>query len=533
MSRFTQFLGVVGLVLFLFGVTTYLLPIGEGGLFAMIHTIAGATLLFYFFLRGGLMLIGAATLKRAAGYGASLTIYSALFFGLLILANYFFFRHDPLYFDSTEQKVFTLAPQTQKLLSGLKDEVVIRAFYVGGEVPEEVEGLLDRLSRASDKLSWQVVDPEKSPRLTERLGVNERDTLHFSFATGDSTREAKVVREIAEQDVANAILKLTRGGSKTVYYVFGHGESNLEEKKEAGYLFLKEAIQGENVQVKQLILGQHEAIPPDAAAVLVMAPRRPLLPIEHKLLSEYFAKGGSGLLVTEPNTVRDVAKLAAPYGIVVGDDIVLSQELRLLEGQVVGVQPVVNTYSSHPAVAGFTQSTVFSTVSSVRRAEEVPPGATVEEIAFTPQNSWVSTDLANIFGEAPEVVMPSEDQKYSVPIAAAYEAPVPEGAKDPENSEQAGEKDEPRKHRLLVIGDADFVANINIRQLFNRDFFLNSLNWVLGEQEQVSIRARTLRRSTTLISNDQFQKIFLVGGILIPELLLLWGLAIWWFRRGG
>jgi len=84
--------------------------------------------------------------------------------------------------------------------------------------------------------------------------------------------------------------------------------------------------------------------------------------------------------------------------------------------------------------------------------------------------------------------------------------------------------------RVVVIGDADFVNNANIRQLFNRDFFLNILNWTIGEEEGVTIRAKSLRRSVKVLTNRQISLIFLVAGVLIPELVTLAGFVVWWAR---
>jgi ABC-type uncharacterized transport system involved in gliding motility auxiliary subunit len=505
-----SFLGILGLVGLVFGVVTHFLLPETGSVFSLIHFSLGTLFLLWFFFAGGLRLIGKKALRRATGFGVGVTVYSALFVGLLGLLNYFVLQNDPVHYDSTEQKVFTIAPQTKKVLSSLEREVVMRGFFVGGVVDPELDPLIKRIMRQARNLSWKVVDPIKQPQIAEKYGISERGTLHFSFADGESNREVKIVRNIDEQEIVNAILKLTRGGNKKVYWISGHGEANLDEKEQAGFLFLKEAIFGENIRLEKLELSTRRKIPEDASAILLMSPRKALLEFEIEAITSYLDKGGNALLLTEPRTTDDVANIAQRYGIKVGADIVLDEVVKLLEGPTLVVQPMITDYGNHPITKDFAEGIILSTVRSVRAVPNEKFTAT--EFAFTSNKSWAEKDLEAIFGEPPTAELSEEDDKGPVPVAVASE-----------RADSAG--------RIVVMGDADFVANINIRHLYNRDFFLNSLNWVLGDEENVSIRSTTMRGSTKSISDEQLKRMFLVTAILIPELLLLWGLSVWWFRQ--
>jgi ABC-type uncharacterized transport system involved in gliding motility auxiliary subunit len=544
MGRNIQYLGLLGLVVFVFGLLTYFLVSFDEFYFMQIHAALGLLLILSFIFKGGFKPIGSAAVKRAAGFGAGVTLYSALFLGMLLLINFAVVRYDPLFFDSTEQDVYTLAPQTVSALDGLEEPIVIRAFVVGGRIGADLEDILNRYSRASSMVRWLVVDPETEPALTAHYGINERDTIHFSFEREESTRAVKISRSIDEQSLTNAILKLTRGGKKLVYWISGHGESNLDDGGDAGFLFLKEAIEGENVEVKMLTLSGGEHVPDDAAAILFMAPRRPLLIKERNAIRRYLKAGGNAMLLTEPNTTNEIANLAKPLGIVVGDDIVLDQEVRLLEGKSVGVRPMITDYGQHPITEEFGEGTIFSTASSVRTAPVLPQGATVSELAFTSSSSWGESQVSLVFSERPVAALDPEDIRGPLAIAAVFEGPAPyEIINDEEVLELRPEEEvglpskssetaaSLAKSRIAVFGDADFVANVNIRQLFNRDFFLNSLNWVLGQEGGVSIRARTLKCSTKGLTVKEFRSIFLVSGILLPECVMIWGLTVWWRRQ--
>ena len=48
------------------------------------------------------------------------------------------------------------------------------------------------------------------------------------------------------------------------------------------------------------------------------------------------------MFLAEPNTVKDIGKIVAPYGITVGDDVIIEPVVQLFAGPGLGVQPVVN-----------------------------------------------------------------------------------------------------------------------------------------------------------------------------------------------
>ena len=157
MNRKIQFFGVAGLVILIFGLLTFALVEHDPYHFTGTHLIMAVLLLGAFAVQGGLLAFGKSAFRRAARFGAGATLYSALFVGLLVLVNYFVHRHDPIHYDSTEQNVYTLAPQTKEVLRRLQKPVVVRAFFVGGELEPEVDALLKRILRESTNIRLRVI----------------------------------------------------------------------------------------------------------------------------------------------------------------------------------------------------------------------------------------------------------------------------------------------------------------------------------------------------------------------------------------
>jgi len=150
---------------------------------------------------------------------------------------------------------------------------------------------------------------------------------------------------------------------------------------------------------------------------------------------------------------------------------------------------------------------------------------TAVSLAKTSPKSWAETDLESLFQKS-QVSLTAEDLPGPVSIAVALTAKV-EGEK--QESEEPGVSGKGTK--VVVFGDSDFIDNLSITRMFNGDLFLNTVNWLAGEEELISIRPKATRGSRVTMTPQQTRDIFYFSVLILPEALLLLGLAIWWRRR--
>jgi ABC-type uncharacterized transport system involved in gliding motility auxiliary subunit len=193
--------------------------------------------------------------------------------------------------------------------------------------------------------------------------------------------------------------------------------------------------------------------------------------------------------------------------------------LRLFQGPALGLEPLVETYTPHEITREFKGRTIFPMTRSVQKNGD-KPGVTVVELVKTSPSSWAESDLPGLF-ERREASLGDSDQKGPVAIAAVVDAKLKElGA------EKEGEA------RLAVFGSAQFADNRNLDGTFNnRDLFLNTVGWLVGQSDLLSIRPRALRASRVNFSADEGTTIFYLSVLVLPELLLFAGLAVWWRRE--
>jgi len=196
----------------------------------------------------------------------------------------------------------------------------------------------------------------------------------------------------------------------------------------------------------------------------------------------------------------------------------VDQVVRLFAGPALGLSPLVNAYQPHPITVSFNKQTVFPMVRSVDPIDPPKPGLTVTPLAQTSDTSWAETDLKSLF-EQQTAKLDASDKKGPINVADAVEANL--------KLLHMGDG----TARLVVLGDTEAADNQHINNFFNRDFIMNSIDWLAGEANAITIRPRTLRASRFDLTVEQFDVVFVMSVLLLPELLLIVGIAVWWERR--
>src|SRR5262245_588761 len=208
---------------------------------------------------------------RSTRYGAGAIVYSLLFVALIAGANYVSARRHHRW-DVTEAGVYTLSPQSKKVVEALKDDLVATAFVEGGVSPP-LETLLESYQYASPAhMKFRLVDPDKEPGLVESMKITTAPSVNLQYG-----KESFVVTQPSEETITNGVIRVTRTAKKTVYFTEGDGEASITEQQDPkGYASAKLGLDQENYEVKTLLLPSAETIPDDASVVIIAGPDRPL-----------------------------------------------------------------------------------------------------------------------------------------------------------------------------------------------------------------------------------------------------------------
>jgi gliding motility-associatede transport system auxiliary component len=519
MRRSAALYGILGLVLLTFGLVDYFISSGFR-LFVWVN-LAGGVFAIVLWITSSRSALSAIATGRSARYGANAAIYSIAFVGLLVAINYISTLHHTR-LDLTTEKVYSLSSQSINVVKGLNKPLKFYGFFQGGENPAARE-LYEEYAYYSPKLTYELVDPDKHPELAERFKVSVMGTTHLQY--GGDKGEGTNVTELNEEALTNAIIRATKSSKKVIEFLDGHGEADIDDAENpTGYGAVKKALEGEGYEVRKLELAQLPKVPDDANLVVVAGPIKPLDQHEIGALNDYLKHDGRLIAMYRPqrpdNPIDEDAmvKLAGDWGVKVGNDIVVDQVVRLFEGPALGLNPIVQTYGESPITKDFKQRTVFPMSRSLTAEPDLKAGLTVTPVAKTSDTSWAEVDLDTLFRQQ-KAELSAKDTRGPITVVMAVEGKLDQLG--------WGKGDA----RIVIYGSTEFADNQYANTFFNRDFFVNSADWLIGEENSISIRPRSLRASRFRLTTGQFSIVFAFSVLLLPELLLIAGIVVWWERR--
>ena len=221
--------------------------------------------------------------RRSARYGTFTAVSVIVVLAILIAINHIAGRQFKRW-DLTSNQQFTLSEQTTKILKSLKEPLTMIAF----ERTEAMALFRDRLqdyAAASSQVKTEFIDPDKEP-----LVARVRILAYGTIAIEHKGRIERVTGQ-GEQELTNAIIKVTSDSQKKIYFVQGHGEHDTASADEQrGYSIINDALGKENFSIAKLVLVQAPTVPEDAAVVIVAGPQSDYLPPEIDALRAYLNK---------------------------------------------------------------------------------------------------------------------------------------------------------------------------------------------------------------------------------------------------
>ncbi|NLB95960.1 MAG: GldG family protein [Armatimonadetes bacterium] len=451
----------------------------------------------------------AAIFNPSTGAGINTTALTLIVLAILVMVNYIAGRHK-YQVDLTRQHLYTLSPQTKEVVKNLKDEVQITAIYQlagrRGAEGQRARDLLKQYKDISPKIKFEMLDPVAEPAKAMAKGVQTMDVIWV-----ESGGRKETVYTVGEQEISSAILKVTRPEKKKVYFLFGHGERDIESYERDGLSDAKSLLEKLNYETSKLILQTVKEIPADCSVLVVAGPKNGLPANEQKMLAKYLENGGKMLLMLDPKSPVPT-ELVSPWGVEVGNNIVIDP--RLGPGQA-----LVEKFEFHQITKDL-QIALFPLARSVSPATTSPDGVTVLSLAKTPSMAWAETKLEGPYQQ--------DGDDLPGPVSLAVVAQKEQFADSPNQAD-----DKKKSTRLIVVGNSTFATNAAFQavNLSDAEFFLNSVNWLAEEEALVNIPPKEPERNTITLMDSTSRWIFLTTVLIVPFGVLLSGVFIWWRRR--
>ena len=450
---------------------------------------------------------------RQTKYAAYAAVYLAVFVAILATVNILANRYDKS-FDATSNKRYSLSDQTVKIVKGLKQDANI-TYFDGPRGFRSAKDQLDLYSNLSPKIHVKYVDPEKEPMVAREAGVKAAGTAIVQV--GLNKNEAK---SMTEEEITGALIRDLKHTTRTICFVTGSGEHQIDDSGRTGYSRLKDLLGKDNYSAKSIDLLQKAEIPADCTVLVVGGPSGDYQQPAVDAIKKYVEDGGRALFLLDPplkmgrSEIADndaLASLLSAWGINIQKDLIL--DLNPI-GQLAGLGPqvaLVTSYESHPIVREMKGT---ATGFPLSRSIEIKSGgkATVQKL-FDSSQSSLATDKLN----SPKID-PSDPKNKKGPLTLAAAGTYSTGK---ENSQG----------RFVVIGSSDWAANSFLGFNGNRDLALNTMNWLSSDEDLISIRPKEPEDRRITMTNAQLRWVVISSQFILPLLVIAAGISVWWKRR--
>lgn len=434
--------------------------------------------------------------------------------------------------DLSPTKSLSLSQQTRDVLKSLTQEAKVILFFGGSpDAYQEFADLFKRYTTESPQFRYQILSRDRNQAFAQEYGAT-----HYNMVAVEYNGQRKLLPVATEQEITQALVQLVQGKKKNLYFVGGHGEKDPRSNDpREGYSEVAAALTNENFVVYPIQLGRGIGVPADAAVVIVSGPQADFLPGELAELETYVQKGGRVLLMIDPLPVPNLTATLVKYGIQLSEDLVYDPENRLAGGD--ALSPLVSLYNvGVPIVKDFKLNTIFPLSRSVEPTLRSPnPAITTAPFCRTGAGSWARYVSSEV---APSGTVDFEGTKarsgpISIAVAATLDLDYKAGR--PGAAEKLPQATPRRVARLVVYGDSDFASNFGLSLIGNKDLFLNTIQWLAGEEQLITARPQDTevapKLSNVYLTARESKRLFWVVVVVEPLLVLLMGAAVSFYRK--
>jgi len=495
--------GAIGAVLFLFGALTYGLT-RRFDAWTAIHFTGG----------GILLAIGVAAnvpaVRRSAGSRAGRhrlrsAAGIALMAAIAILSVSVLDDLD-LRWDATAERIHTWSERAAAEFADIRGNLRVTAFW-DPTLPdaEGVRDLIARVDGVGGGVDARCVDPAERPETAAALGVERAGTVVVE-ADGRTVRATFEPGEFGEAELLALVRRATAEGPRTIAWAAGTGGPSIADgASPAGGAYLREVWSDLALEVREVDLASDAGVPSETAFLALVGPSRALSDRELAALAGWLDGGGRALFMVEPGIDPRLAERLAERGAILGSDVVLDPDRAPARGARSGVDVLSDVPPADPACARAVDPVLLRVAQSVDAA----PGSGARIILASGPEAWAESDVEALVRDGRMSRDPG-DRPGPVPLAVAVESGT---------------------LRMVVIGDADVARNARLGAFGNRAWIEAVSRWLAGDPPADETPPRRLRASRLDLDEAGLRSLFRFSVVLLPEAILVVGLALWWWRR--
>jgi ABC-type uncharacterized transport system involved in gliding motility auxiliary subunit len=454
--------------------------------------------------------------------GTNATVLSLAVIGIFVILTFFLNSLSGFQLDLTKNKNFTLSDQTVNMLKTLDKDIHIMAFTLPDD-PEyytrQVSDLVQEYKKRNSKITFDQYDLRKEPSKAQQYNLTESSlvvetgdknvTLSYS---GMFNRNQDLYLFSGEEKITQAINSLTSGEKHTVYFLSGHQETSQEQMTS-----FKSSLEGDNYTVKELNLLKEGKVPDDAEMLFIVGAQNDLSDKEAELVKTYL--NGNGKLYLTLGFNKDMVSAWKNL------DAIMNQ-YGIQDQHAIAVENSSNSSAQSPYTIfpDYVAHDITNKLSEYNMLTMMSLGISLDAkdtdtwkaspLLQTSKDAYGETDIESLVNSG----LPKKDDKdIAGPLKLGYAVENKDG-----------------KPKAVIMGGFTYLMDQDYSQQGNKDFALNSVNWLQEKKDQVTIRPREGDSTQTVqLTSGQAKTIFWATIVCFPLFFLALGGLIWWRRRKG
>lgn len=428
--------------------------------------------------------------------------------------------------DISTNSVFSLSDESRTLCESLDEDITLYYLAGAGEEDLAVYELLQKYAELSPHLTLVEKDPVLYP--TFASAYDAADASLGSVIVGGGDKHSVVDAEdfyeqefdytdysysttfSGESALTTAIAYVASDETAVLYELTGHGESSPTAST------FTSGLTRQNVSMQTLSLLTSDAVPSDAAAVMIVSPAKDLSDDELAALRDYLAGGGKLIVLTDYGVysaaeMPNLTQLLSEYGMSAEDGIVVeSDDDYALSGYPYYLLPEINEHEiTEPMLEGNLYA-LAPLAHPIRSAEDVPESLTLTPLLETTADAYCKADAYN----ATTLDKADGDSEGVFSVATLAE-----------NSEDGS--------AVLWLSTSAFLdeGTDTIVSGTDSDFMLNAVSYLTGNEAGISIHAKSIDSETLLFDASAARSVTILFLFVLPGGALVAGLVIWLRRR--
>lgn len=427
--------------------------------------------------------------------------------------------------DVTDNKLYEITDITKNMVGALEEDVTVFVLANKDDYDTTVLQTLSRYETLSKHLKFEYIDPKVNPEFAKKydvdaakegslivvsdkrhkyIGYDELYESEFDY----STYSNNTTGYDCEGQLTSAIDFCISDEMPKLYIVKGHNEAELSDS-------FRSMLSKSNYDMTELNLLKEDAVPEDAAAIIIDAPVADFSKEDAAKVKAYIDKGGKALIISSysPQKLKNFDSIMEAYGVSLVPGVIVEQNTDNYYQAPYFLLPQIKNDPVTAELLRRDRLVLMPYAQGAKVKEVLPEGVSVSEILVTSGEAFARVDFEN-----------NTDFKKS---ASDEMGPFSVGLSV---QKQCG--DETAKI-LYFTSEAIIADNVDSMTAGSNTLMVSAgvAQMAAGKESSVSIPVKSFDRENITVNRTTAVILALLLAGVVPLIVFISGLVVWISRR--